>query len=112
MSHESFKAAFSNAINHVASNISLYVINLDKDLTSNRKIGAGNLISFMVSCVYSSTKLELLDVFGLVPNAPFASAFNQQRAKLKSDALEAVFHQFNSLVLSMEETASLPFPCC
>lgn len=109
MSHESIKAAFSDAVNHVASNISLYVINPDKDLTRNRKLGAVNLISFMVSCGASSTKLELLDFFGLVPSAPSASAFNQQRAKLKPDALEAVFHQFNSSVLSMEKTTDYRF---
>ncbi|WP_373267163.1 IS4 family transposase [Hungatella hathewayi] len=109
MSHESIKAAFSNAVNHVAGNISLYVINPITDFTRNRKIGAANLISFMVSCGASSTKLELLDFFGLVPNAPSASAFNQQRVKLKPDALEAVFHQFNSSVLSMEETPRYRF---
>ncbi|WP_302327882.1 IS4 family transposase [Enterocloster lavalensis] len=109
MSHEFIKAAFSDAVNHVASNISRYVINPDKDLTRNRKIGAANLISFMVSCGASSTKLELLDFFGLAPIAPSASAFNQQRAKLKPDALEAVFHQFNSSVLSMEKTTDYRF---
>lgn len=109
MSHESVKTAFTNAVNHVASNISPYVINPITDFTRNRKIGAANLISFMVSCGASSTKLELLDFFGLVPNAPSASAFNQQRAKLKPDALEAVFHQFNSSVLSMEKTPHYRF---
>lgn len=99
MPHMSIKTAFSDAVNHVASNISAYVINPEKDLTRNRKIGAAALISFMVSCGSSSTRLELLDFFGLDPNAPSASAFNQQRAKLKPDALEAVFRRFNSSVL-------------
>lgn len=83
-------AAFADAVNQSESNISAYVINPDKDLTRNRKMGAATLISFMVSCGSSSTRLELLDFFGLDPNAPSASAFNQQRAKLKPDALEAV----------------------
>ncbi|MBQ8232687.1 MAG: IS4 family transposase [Lachnospiraceae bacterium] len=109
MSHESIKAAFSDAVKHVASNISLYAVNPDRNLTRNRKIGAAKLISFMVSCGSSSTKLELLDFFGLDPNAPSASAFNQQRAKLKPDALEAVFRQFNSSVLSMEKTPDYRF---
>ncbi len=39
MSHESIKAAFSDAINHVAANISLYTVDPDRDLTRNRKIG-------------------------------------------------------------------------
>ena len=103
MSHESIKAAFSDAINHVAANILLYTVDPDRDLTRNRKIGADKLLSFMVSCGSSSTKIELLDFFGLDANAPSASAFNQQRAKLKPDALEAVFRHFNSSVLAMEK---------
>ena len=102
MTHDSIKTAFSDAVNHVASNISAYVINPDRDLTRNRKIGAANLMSFMVSCGSSSTRLELLDFFGMNSNAPSASAFNQQRAKLKPEALEAVFRQFNSSVLDMD----------
>ena len=109
MAHKSIKMLFSNAVNHVASNISSYVINPDKDLVRNRKLGATNLISFMVSCGSSSTKLELLDFFGMDSNAPSASAFNQQRAKLKPDALEAVFHQFNSSVLATEKKSEYRF---
>lgn len=101
MSHESIKTALSDAVNQTAANIPLYAVHPDKDFTRIRKISAADLISFLVSCGSSSTRLELLDFFGMVPNAPSASAFNQQRAKLKSDALEAVFHQFNSSVLTM-----------
>ncbi|WP_373266915.1 hypothetical protein [Hungatella hathewayi] len=104
MSHESVKAVFSDSVNHIASNISLYVVDPGKDLTRNRKMGPANLISFMVSCGSSSTRLELLDFFDMDPNAPSASAYNQQRVKLKPDALEAVFHQFNSSVMAMEKT--------
>lgn len=109
MSHESSKAAFSDAVNHVASNISLYAVNPERDLTRNRKMGAAKLISFMVSCGSSSTRLELLDFFGLDSNAPSASAFNQQRTKLKPEALEAVFQLFNSSVLSSEKPSDYRF---
>ena len=109
MSHESVKAVFSDSVNHIASNISLYVVDPGKDLTRNRKMGAANLISFMVSCGSSSTRLELLDFFDMDPNAPSASAYNQQRVKLKPDALEAVFHQFNSSVLAMEKNSACRF---
>ena len=107
MPHESIKAAFSSAVNHVAANISLYVVDPGKDLTRNRKIGTAKLIPFMVSCGSSSTRVELLDFFGLDSNAPSASAFSQQRAKLKPDALEAVFRQFNSSVLTMEKSLTI-----
>ena len=82
MTHKSIKTAFSDAVNLVASNIFLYAVDSDRNLVRNRKIGAAKLISFMVSCGSSSTKLELLDFFGLDPDSPSASAFNQQRAKL------------------------------
>ena len=50
MTHESIKVAFSDAVHHVASNISSYAADSDKDLIRNRKIGADKLLSFMVSC--------------------------------------------------------------
>lgn len=109
MSLEIIKAVFSDAVNHVASNISQYVIDPAKNLIRNRKMGPDKLLSFMVSCGSSSTKLELLDFFGLDANAPSASAFNQQRAKLKPDALEAVFHRFNTSVLSMDKLSDYRF---
>lgn len=109
MPHDSIKTAFSDAVNYVASNISSYVINPAKDLIRNRKLGAASLITFMVSCGSSSTKLELLDFFGLDSNSPAASAFNQQRAKLKPDALEAVFHRFNSSVLDTKNNSGYRF---
>ncbi len=98
MSHEKIKSFFSEAVNYVASNISQYTVNPDKDLTRIKKLGPHKLLSFMVSCGSSSTKIELLDFFGLHADIPSASAFNQQRAKLKPEALEAVFRQFNSSV--------------
>lgn len=106
MTHESIKTAFSNAVSQVASGISLYAVHPGRDLTRNRKFGAERLLSFLVSCGSSSIKLELLDFFGLDPNAPSSSAFNQQRAKLKPEALEAVFRLFNSSLLAMEKQPS------
>lgn len=109
MSYESIKTAFSDAVNQIAANISLYAVHPLKDFTRNRKIGAAALLSFLVSCGSSSTGLELLDFFGMVPDTPSASAFSQQRAKLKPDALEAVFHQFNSSVLALENNSEYRF---
>ena len=103
MSHVTIKNLFSAAVNSVSSDISNYVIHPGKDLTRNKKFPADKLLSFMVSCGSSSTKLELLDFFGMDKDAPSSSAFNQQRAKLKPEALEAVFYQFNNSVQSMEK---------
>ncbi len=109
MPHEIIKTFFSEAVRHVSSNISQYTVNPDKDFTRVKKLGPETLLSFMVSCGSSSIKIELLDFFGLRSDAPSASAFNQQRAKLKPEALEAVFQQFNSSVLSSEKPSDYRF---
>ena len=99
MSFEKIKAAFTDSVNCVVSDISRYTVTPGRDFTRSRKMGADKLISFLVSCGSSSTRIELLDFFGLQADSPSASAFNQQRAKLRPEALEAVFHCFNSAVL-------------
>lgn len=109
MSHEIVKAAFWDAVNHVASNISQYTIHPGRDLIRSRKLGPDKLLAFLVSCGSSSTRIELLDFFGLHTDSPSASAFNQQRAKLRPEALEAVFHRFNSSLLSAGKPSSFRF---
>lgn len=109
MSHEKIKNLFLEAVGSVASDISLYAIHPEKDFTRNKKLPPDKLISFMVSCGSSSTKIELLDFFGLDMHAPSSSAFNQQRAKLKPEALEAVFQRFNSSLLNVENTSRYRF---
>lgn len=109
MLHEKIKAFFSTAVNNVTSVISQYVVNPDKDLTRNKKLPPDKLITFLVSEGSSSTKNELLDFFAMDVQAPSNSAFNQQRAKLKPEALESVFKQFNSLVASHEQATDYSF---
>lgn len=109
MSQEKIRAAFSDAVNYVASNISQYTIHPGRDMIRSRKIGPDQLLTFLVSCGSSSTRIELLDFFGLREDSPSASAFHQQRAKLKPEALEAVFSRFNSSLLSAGEPSPFRF---
>ncbi|MFA9464489.1 MAG: hypothetical protein ACERKN_09390 [Velocimicrobium sp.] len=98
MIYQKIKDLFHSSIEYVVSNISNYCIHPDTDFIRNRKISPNDLISFLVSQGSSSTKLEMIDFWGMDPSMPTASALNQQRSKLKPDALEAVFHLFNSSV--------------
>lgn len=109
MTHNQIKMLFSDSVSHVTANISQYTNNPLKDLRRVKKLSADKLISFLVSCGSSSTKLELLDFFGLNSDSPSASAFNQQRAKLKPEALEAVFHHFNDSVMSAKKSSDYRF---
>lgn len=109
MLHYKIKKAFSDAVTYVTSNISQYAVNPDKDFTRIRKLGPDKLLSFLVSCGSSSTRIELLDFWGLDSDSPSASALNQQRAKLKPEALEEVFHRFNSSPLFGENSSNYRF---
>lgn len=109
MFHQKIKTLFQSAVSQVSSNISQFTIRPGKDLIRNKKLPPDKLISFLVSEGSSSTKNELLDFFTMGVAAPTASAFNQQRAKLKPDALEAVFKHFNSSVNSLEKTSEYRF---
>ena len=109
MSHEKIRSLFSSAVKSVVSSISDYAVNPEKDLTRCKKFPADKLITFLVSEGSSSTKNELLDFFGMDAGKPTDSAFNQQRAKLKPEALKAVFHEFNKSVDTLSEPPKYRF---
>ncbi len=109
MSYETIKSYFTDAVHFVTSGIAQFAVNPDKDFTRSKKLNADKLLSFLVSCGSSSTRLELLDFFDMDPDSPSASAFNQQRAKLKPEALEAVFHHFNKSAQALYDTPKYRF---
>jgi hypothetical protein len=109
MFHQTIKSLFTSSVDRIVSNISQYTVNPQKYFSRNKKLPADKLISFLVSEGSSSTKNELLDFFNMDVLTPTASAFNQQRSKLKPDALEAVLKQFNSLVNSLEKHRNISF---
>ena len=96
MIHQQIKELFFSSVEHIVSDISQYAVHPDSDFKRSKKIPAQKLISFLVSQGSSSTRVEMLDFWGLDSSMPTASALSQQRAKLKPEALEAVFRHFNS----------------
>lgn len=99
MTHQKIKDLFSLSVENICSDISDYSTNPETDFQRNRKISPQTLISFLVSQGSSSTRVEMLDFWGLdASSMPTSSALNQQRQKLKPDAMEAVFKRFNSAV--------------
>lgn len=102
MFHEMIKALFTSAVDSVTAKISQFAVRPGQDFTREKKLPPDKLMTFLVSQGSSSTSNELLDFFNLDADAPSDSALNQQRAKLKPDALEAVFHRFRSSLRSLE----------
>ena len=102
MFHDKIKSFFSSAVDKTVSSISEYAVNPGRDFSRSRKLPPDRLITFLVSEGAGTTKNELLDFFGLDPEKPTSSALNQQRAKLKPEAVEAVFKEFNSSIDSLD----------
>lgn len=75
-----------------------FVYSPGKDFTRKRKQSFQDIIKFLISMENDATKRELLKFFNFSLNAPTDSAFNQQRAKIKSFAFEYLFHQFTSFI--------------
>ena len=101
MFHDKIKAIFSSAVQSAVSRISDFSVHPGKDFTRRKKFPADKLLAFLISEGSSSTKNELLDFFDMDSDKPTDSAFNQQRAKLRPGAVEAVFHKFNGSVDSL-----------
>lgn len=98
MPHNKIKDAFLFAVDSVITNPEQFAVNPAKDFSRQRKIIPRTLISFLVSQGSSSARVEMLDFWGMDQEMPSLSALNQQRAKLKPEALEAVLAAFNDSV--------------
>lgn len=110
MFNDKIKSLFSSSIQSVVSRISDFAVHPGKDFTRRKKFPADKLLTFLVAEGSSSTKNELLDFFDMDTGKPTDSAFNQQRAKLKPEALEAVFQKFNESVDSLDARPDYRFP--
>ena len=109
MSHNKIKKLFEKSVSTVVSDISSYSVNQKTDFTRTKKLPADKLITFLVSQGASSTKNELLDFFHMDSDTPTASAFNQQRAKLRPEAFEAVLKDFNSSISCFQPLSDYRF---
>lgn len=100
LQHETIKFLFLSAIQDVTSYIQDFSVHPEKDFSRTRKFSADKVIRFLVAKGSSNTRVELLDFFGFGPDAPTSSAFRQQRAKLKPEALKAVLDGFNASLIA------------
>ena len=72
----------------------------DKDFTRNRKLPFSTMLRIMIGLAGGSLTNELMDYFHCSPQMASSSAFIQQRAKIKPEALEILFHQFTDRISS------------
>lgn len=110
ITHQTIKDLFQSAVQNVTANIRDYSFHPEKDFSRTRKFPPDKLIRFLVAEGSSTTRVELLDFFGLDSDIPTSSAFRQQRAKLKPEALKAVLDRFNSSLISHSQPGHCAVP--
>ena len=90
------KSALWAIVDNMACNSARFVKNPVKDFTRDRKPGFVQLIHFFLCMGCGCISHELLKYFYFLPDeAPTASAFLQQRAKLLPETFRFILRQFN-----------------
>ena len=101
ITHQTIKHLFLSAVQNVTAHIQDYSLHPGKDFSRTRKFPADKLLRFLVAEGSSPTRGELLDFFGFDPDAPTSSAFRQQGAKLRPEAIKEVLDGFNTSLFDM-----------
>lgn len=78
----------------MSQNIESFSKSPGKDFSRKRKLDFRSVISVLLSMNGGSTANHLMDYFKFDANTVSVSAFVQQRAKLKWEAMEYLFHRF------------------
>ena len=86
----------NKCIDELCSNPQKHLVNPEKDFTRNRKIGIKTVIRTLFAMQNKSLSHELLELFKFNSNVPTASAFVQQRSKIKPSAFEHIFKEFTN----------------
>ena len=94
MKPEQVKEILLTEIKKVADNRYDFCFNPKTDFTRNRKITLEKLMITIIGMKSGSLTNELLDAYDTSVHTPSASAFVQQRSKLKPEAFETVFRSF------------------
>lgn len=104
---QDIKKVLNNAIHTVCSDITKYCENPGKDFTRDRKLPACTLIQFMLNMEGNSLNAEIYNNFPASKERMTASAFEQQRNKLKPDAFKDLLHEFNTTMIDIKTMKGL-----
>ena len=94
------KELLLSEINSITENMSHYVNNTDTDFTRTRKQPFPTIIKSIIGMESKNLTNELIDVFPDAVSLPSASAFVQQRQKIKPEAFEDIFNGFTARLIN------------
>ena len=97
MKPKQIKKILLSEINQLSTNVTDYIENPGRDFSRNRKLPFSTIIKSIIGMESKSLTNELIDSFD-TSDLPSASAFVQQRIKIKPEAFKTVFDRFTSKI--------------
>ncbi len=91
---ERIKNALFTIIRRLCADPKLVTRHPEKDFTRRRKLWPERLVKLLLAMGGGSLNSEMLEHFNYSADTPSASAFSQQRAKLRPELLEQLFQAF------------------
>ena len=91
---ERVRSALFHAIKKTAANLDACVKVPGKDFSRKRKLPLQTILLMLIGMGGGSLSKELYDWFGYTSSTATASAFVQQRNKIRSKAIEMIFNEF------------------
>ena len=101
MKPKQIKNLLMSEIKNVASEPHNYCSNPNTDFTRNRKLSMEKMLQGIIGMESKSLTNELLDLFHASAETPTASAFIQQRNKIKPKAFESIFKNFSKNLMNL-----------
>lgn len=102
MKPKHLKKLLLSEIESVTARRDAFCINPSTDFVRNRKLPFHTIVKTIIGMESKSLMNELIDAFDADPNLPSASAFVQQRCKIKPEAFKSVFDGFSSKLVPSE----------
>lgn len=99
MNSQQIKQILLSEIHEVSVNYEKYCNDPSRDFSRKRKLPFELMLKNIIGMGSKSITNELIDIFQASGEMPSASAFVQQRTKIKPEALKAVFDRFMGKVL-------------
>lgn len=98
MKPKQIKKILLSEIELLSNNVTDYIRNPGRDFSRNRKLPFSTIIKSIIGMESKSLTNELIDSFN-TSDLPSASAFVQQRLKIKPEAFKAIFDGFTFKIL-------------
>lgn len=99
MKPKHIKKLLLSEIKAVSDRFDTYCYEPKRNFSRNRKLSFEMVIKSIIGMESKSVTNELIDIFSASPDMPSASAFVQQRSKIKSEALKVIFDGFTDKIM-------------